>query len=258
MKVRRIPGYGSGTEVAPPSFLAFAPPPNPPPRGGRALTYAAQSGNQFPILSPPSSWGRVRVGVVTTPEVETRSSPSRERSTLRRGVTIIETIVLMTGVAAMLGLAVILLQLLMKLDGDSRARFDAASSMARLARQFRHDVHAAGSARLVEPAARGLVLSVEPGPERTIEYRVKGDDRVIRVEMGKGAEARREAFSIPRSHSIRLALDEDQGHTFASLTVDRMTARNRTDPPRRYEILARVGKNSGRVPGAAKSAGEKP
>ena len=63
----------------------------------------------------------------------------------RRGVTLIETIVLMTGVAAMLGLTVLMLQLLLKLDGDSRARFDRAGMLARLAEQFRRDVHGAGS-----------------------------------------------------------------------------------------------------------------
>ena len=101
----------------------------------------------------------------------------------------------------------ILLQLLMKLDADSRSRFDAAASLARLARQFRHDVHAAGSVRLVEPpASKGAVMKIESGPDRAIEYQVKGDDKVVRVETGKGTEVRREAFMVPRSGSIRLSM----------------------------------------------------
>jgi hypothetical protein len=178
---------------------------------------------------------------------------------VRRGVTIIETIVLMTGVAAMLGLAVILLQLLMKLDGDSRARFDAASSLARLARQFRQDLHTTGSVRLIEPpASKVSVLRIDPGPDRLIEYQVRGDDKVVRVEKDKGADVRRESFHVPRSGSIRLSLDDHDGRRYAAVTVDRMAAKNRTDPPRRFEILALVGKNTDRTAGGAAPAGGKP
>jgi hypothetical protein len=187
------------------------------------------------------------------------SGPARPSSRARRGVTILETIVLMTGVAAMLGLAVILLQLLMKLDGDSRARFDAAASLARLARQFRQDIHATGSVRLIEPqAAKRPVLRIEPAPDRAIEYQVRGDDKVLRVEKNKGADVRRESFLVPRSGSIRLSIDDRDGRRFAALTVDRIAARNRTDPPRQYKILALVGKNGDRTTGAARPAGGNP
>ena len=42
----------------------------------------------------------------------------------RRGISMIEMVVLMAGVATMLGICAVLLQLLMKLDADSRARLD--------------------------------------------------------------------------------------------------------------------------------------
>ena len=64
-----------------------------------------------------------------------------------RGMTIIETIVLMTGVAAMLGLCVLMLQLLMKVDGQSRARLDGAAASA-----FAADEH---DDRHVEQPSRG-------------------------------------------------------------------------------------------------------
>src|SRR3954447_8379490 len=88
-----------------------------------------------------------------------------------RGITIIETIVLMTAVAAMLGLCVLMLQLLMRLSVDSRARLDGATSLDRLARQFRRDVHEAGAARQLErPAAKLAGLRLEPGPKHAVEY----------------------------------------------------------------------------------------
>jgi hypothetical protein len=177
----------------------------------------------------------------------------------RSGITIIETIVLITGVAAMLGLCVLLLQLLLKLDSQSRARLDGASAMARLAGQFRQDVHAATKASVVaDPTARPAGLRIEPGTDRTIVYEIKGDATVVRVETLKGASVRRERYEIPRSGSIHLAVKQLGGRSFASLTVDRRVSKNQTDPPRLYEVLAVVGKNRGHDARAAAAAGAKP
>src|SRR5437764_12509903 len=62
-----------------------------------------------------------------------------------RGITIIETIVLMTAVAAMLGLCVLMLQLLMRLSVDSRAGLDGGTSLDRLARPVRRRVPGGGA-----------------------------------------------------------------------------------------------------------------
>ena len=125
----------------------------------------------------------------------------------RRGISIIETIVLMTGVAAMLGLCVVMLQLLLKLDGQSRARLDGATAMARLARQFREDVHASTAASLVDqPAGQPPRLRIEAGAGREIGYEVHGDSAVVRTETRKGARIRRERYDIPQSGSIRLSV----------------------------------------------------
>lgn len=177
----------------------------------------------------------------------------------RRGITIIEVIVLMTGVAAMLGLSVILLQLLMKLDADSRSHFDAANSLARLARQLRRDVHAAGSADLVDAAAsKGPGLRIERGGGQAVEYQVKGNDRVIRTETMNGKDIRREAYPLPKSSGIRLSLREEEGRKFVALAVDRLTSRDRKGPTRGFEILALVGKNVDRTSGAARSGEARP
>jgi hypothetical protein len=180
------------------------------------------------------------------------------RGSRRRGITIIETIVLMTGVAAMLGLCVIMLQLLMKLDGDSRARLETAGTLARLAEQFRHDVHGATAARLVEQPEKSSGLRIEPGPDRAIAYQVKGENKVVRVESGKGKVVRTESYQISRGGPIRFAFKEDGGRRFAILTVNRQSSKNRTDPPRLFEILALVGRNKDRLAAAAPAGGGTP
>ena len=217
-RLRKVNDHSSIPERVSMAVPVDSPPPNPPPQGGRARWLASvhQYSLRAELLSPPPLWGRARVGGEITSVSGSRLGRLQEyeavRPKSRRGVTIIEVIVLMTGVAAMLGLSVILLQLLMKLDADSRSRFDAAASLARLARQFRHDVHAAGSVRLVEqPASKAAVLRIDSGPDRAIDYRVKGEDRIVRVETGKGTEVRRESFLVPRSSSIRLSIDGEDG-----------------------------------------------
>jgi hypothetical protein len=176
-----------------------------------------------------------------------RSTVTRP-SARRRGVTLIEVIVLMTAVAAMLGLSVLMLQLLMRLDADSRSRLDGAATLARLARQFRLDVHRSSDARLLPQAAKKApVLRIEPGPKRAIEYQVQGDDKVVRVETKEATVVGRETYLVPRSGAIHLMLNEQDGRRFVVLTVDRLASKNRTDPVRRFEVLALLGKNRDRV-----------
>ena len=188
-------------------------------------------------------------------------NPPEQRSALgrRKGITIIETIVLMTGVAAMLGLCVLLLQFLLKLDGQSRARLDGASALARLARQFRQDVHAAGRASLVDhSAARPSELRIESGKDRIVAYEVKGDAAVVRVETLKGAQVRRESYEIPRSGSIQLAVKKLGGQSFASLTSNHLVSKIPSDPPRLFEVIALVGKNRDWAGGKAAAVGGTP
>ena len=101
-----------------------------------------------------------------------------------RGITIIETIVLMTGRGRNARVSVCsCFSLLMKLSVDSRARLDGATSLDRLARQFRRDVHEAGAARQLErPAAKLAGLRIEPGPRHAVEYQLMDNGKIARVE----------------------------------------------------------------------------
>jgi type II secretory pathway component PulJ len=183
------------------------------------------------------------------------------RARRRRGITIIETIVLMTAVAAMLGLCVLMLQLLMRLNADSRARLDRATALDRLARQFRRDVHEAGAARQLEPpAAKVAGLRLEPGPSHAVEYQLMKNGKIARVETRGENLVRREIYDIPQRDSgrPRLKLTEHHGKRFAELQIDRQASRNRSDAERPYEILALVGKNANVLSEPAQPEGAKP
>ena len=64
------------------------------------------------------------------------------RRSPRRGITIIEIMVVITGVAATLALCAITIQLLMRLNSDGHARLTAGVSLERLSQQIRQDAHA--------------------------------------------------------------------------------------------------------------------
>jgi hypothetical protein len=165
----------------------------------------------------------------------------------------------MTAVAAMLGLSVLMLQLLMRIDADSRSRLEGATSLSRLASRFRIDVHAASKVSKVEsPAARRSGLRMEPGLNGAVEYQAEGDGKIVRVESKEGKVLAHETYLVPRSGPVRMDLVEQNGQLFASLTVDRLVAKNRTDPVRQFEVLAQVGKNKDHESSASGAGGVKP
>jgi hypothetical protein len=172
----------------------------------------------------------------------------------------LEMVVLMTGVAAMLGLCVVLLQLLMKLDTDSRSRLVGATTVARLSEQFRRDVHGARSAHLAEHAqgsSTAAGLQLDPGTDRSIVYTAKGTGIVERVETRKGSPARRERYEIPHGGTVRLSLPEQSGRTFATLGIDREAASDGSASAPAVEVTALLSKNQDRDSNAVGAAGAK-
>ena len=101
---------------------------------------------------------------------QTEASSTRRRS-LRRGITILEIMVVMTGVAAMLALCALTIQLLMRLNDDGHARLTAAVSLERLARQIRQDAHASDTAQLDQKSrgeARQPATDLRAQPRRSL------------------------------------------------------------------------------------------
>src|SRR5271166_3213533 len=78
----------------------------------------------------------------------TRSSSQKRANSARRGITIIEVLIVVTGVTLMLGLCAISIQLLLRLNADGMSRYGAAVAIERLARQVRADAHASQTAQI--------------------------------------------------------------------------------------------------------------
>jgi type II secretory pathway component PulJ len=162
---------------------------------------------------------------------------ARSRPPLR-GVTLIEMLVVMTGVSVLLGLCAVTIQLLMRVGSDAQARRSASASLGRLAEQFREDVHGCDDAQL-QPSA-GVRLS--RGPRAAITYTAR-NGRVERVESTGGQASRHEMYVLGRGISSVFERRDDGPRRFLALVVSRKARIGLPDPPRPIEILALVGKD---------------
>jgi hypothetical protein len=184
-----------------------------------------------------------------TPNPAGRLVPRRAR----RGITIIEVMVVMAGVATMLGLCAVTIQLLFRLYGDAQARLAASVAMERLASQFREDVHACDDARFGEKAAGGPAtgtatatasLRLSLGPQRVVTYEAR-DGRVARVESGSATTNRHESYLLDGRSAVRFEVRDDGPRRFMAMVVDRHggVGKRPLDPPRPLEVLALRGKH---------------
>jgi len=185
---------------------------------------------------------------------QTKASPMRSRST-RRGITILEIMVVMTGVAAMLAVCAITIQLLMRLNADGHTRMTAAVSLDRLGRQLRADAHASRASQLDQKAAgkpASLRLILEPKHDVVYEPQYRA---VVRMETRDGKLSRRESYSLPPGTDSRFELRAEGARRLVVLVVSHESGKNMIEPPRPMEVVALQGKD--RVGPLGKPGGEK-
>jgi hypothetical protein len=158
----------------------------------------------------------------------------------RRGYSLIETIVVITGVGIILGGSALLLQLLMRLNTSTMDRYSAAVALDRLARQLRDDVHGCERAELVplekaQGSPAGLRLRIEADHLITYEPR---PGSVVRNETRSGKRVRHEAYTVPRGRAARFEQRDFEGIRLVAFVVYRLPGPSGTDPPRPLEVVA--------------------
>jgi hypothetical protein len=158
-------------------------------------------------------------------------------------MTLIEVVVVMTGVATMLGLCAVTIQVLMRLNTDSQARLSAATNLDRLASQFREDVHDCDGARLGGKAGEAAAsLRLTLGPGRVITYAAR-EGRVDRTESGSGPTSRHESYALVHGSVVRFA-DRDEGpRRYVAMVVTPRAEKEPIDRLRSWEVLALRGKD---------------
>jgi hypothetical protein len=161
----------------------------------------------------------------------------------RRGVSLLEMLVVITGLSVLMGTCAVTIQLLLRVSSDAQSRRSASATLGRLAEQFREDVHGCDAAQL-GPSA-GVRLS--RGPRGAISYTAH-DGRVERVESTGGEANRRETYVLGKGGSAAFQSREDGPCRFVALVVSQGARPGRPDPPRPIEVLALVGKNRPEAP----------
>ncbi len=142
------------------------------------------------------------------------------RAKRRRGLTLFEAGATIAVASTIFGIAVELLSLTMHATGEARDRAMAAQSMARLADQFRDNVHAASEILAPDPAGKSSHWSIRTADGRRLEYEFAPGAVKWRKYNGATVVAR-EAFMLPDDFIPRLELEPGDKPTMASLIVER-------------------------------------
>lgn len=120
----------------------------------------------------------------------------------RRGISLIEVLVVITLSSAMVAAAVALLHALLRTRDVAQAGMVQRASIARLADTFRDDVHRATAFQPGEAKdSRAAQWTFGVGAGRAVAYRVEQGELVREVREGN-ATARREFFVLPKDAKL--------------------------------------------------------
>ena len=136
---------------------------------------------------------------------------------LRRGVSLIEMLVVIAVSTVLLGVAVSVLNLLMRAERSGREHVNRTATVARLADQFRSDVRAALRPIAADGTAKNqwqFVLTTD----RAVTYRALPKEIERREQIG-GKLVRQESYVLPADCSAEIIVHTDSAPATASLVI---------------------------------------
>jgi len=171
-----------------------------------------------------------------------RRGKTREKPA-RRGITIIEVLIVVGCVTIALGLCAVTIQLLLRLAADGQARYRSQTSLERLTRQLRGDTHAAAGAQ-VDAAGDGKAASLRLslGPKHGVTYEPR-KSAVMRVESQAGSVVRRELYPLAAVGAVQFEMRAEAGRQLVALVVTGLSKSNGTGSNRTLQAVAFVGKD---------------
>jgi len=147
----------------------------------------------------------------------------------RRAYSLVEMLVVIATGTAMMGVALGLLHMLMRMEQDSLNEVSQQGELDRLADQFRRDVHAAD--RFAVPSAPGKEdsppawqLALEA--DHVVEYRAEQEE-LIRLERKGDQVLRGDSFLPPAGTTVSIDLVGEAAPGIVSLRI----ARDASQPP---------------------------
>ncbi len=116
----------------------------------------------------------------------------------KRGASLTELLIMLQACVLILTLSAALLHRVMHAQSRASAFGNVERNSLRLARQFRHDVQQASSVKLKpEELGPGMILQLDLGNERVVEYFRFGDTIQRVLQAGKSTAAREEFVFTP-------------------------------------------------------------
>jgi len=135
----------------------------------------------------------------------------------RHGYALVELLAVIAIGAVLMGAAIEVLYLLSRAERGGRSRAGQAMIVARLADQFRSDVHAARP-----PAA---LASEEKNPwqftlsnDRVAVYRALPGE-IQRIEQVRGRPVRQESYALPEGSTVEIAVRAEPAPAMAGLVI---------------------------------------
>jgi prepilin-type N-terminal cleavage/methylation domain-containing protein len=162
---------------------------------------------------------------------------TKNRSYNRHGLSLVEMIVAMTVGAALMGIAVTTLHVLMRAETRGESRMAESASIMRLAEQFRRDVHAA-IGRLDD--AKAGTWRLDMGDGRVVEY-TAGPGKVVRRQWTKERADCEESFSLPEECAATITGNNHTRQPVVCLLV--APARGSLSAARELRIEAVLGRD---------------
>ena len=163
----------------------------------------------------------------------------QHRKTRRRGYSLIEMVVVVGAVTIVLSMCGLTLHALMRLDRSGRRGFDDASTVARLARQFRKDVRSASAAKTNAADDEKSRLDMNIHDKQTVTYALEGIKLIRTEKQADGKVLNREGYRVDRIGPVGF---EMKG-SWVRLKLERMSANGAALPKPPIAVEARLGKD---------------
>lgn len=144
----------------------------------------------------------------------------------RRGVSLIELIIVISVATLIIGVALGLMQWLLRSERDVRKTVWYGRSVSRLAQVFRNDAHRASHVEIAAAAETSNSMQFSLGNSHTVTYEIE-EHTIRRVDRDGETELHRETFHFPPGSAIRF--EKDQGPAMARVVIDRATGQLNVD-----------------------------
>jgi hypothetical protein len=188
-----------------------------------------------------------------------RPLPQNSYGRTRRGISLIEMLIVITGCAGILSLSAVLLHRGMRAQEDTRYFFAVERAAWRLAEQFREDAHRADAVVLEDSRLDdGAFIVMQFADGESVEYRRQGA-QIVRILSHDGDATATEQYSL--ASVSELVLREEQSPRRLILTVESspeawLPAANKPRPgvreqPINLRVEAVIGRDARHAPARA-------